>query len=75
MDNLPRGMDNDWLRQIFKHYGLIVDAFVFKKNRINKDAAFGFVRFAKEGEAIEATKVNNGLVVRGRRIIVSWAKY
>lgn len=62
-DSLPKGMDNVWLRQIFRHYGNIVDVFVSKKQCKNNDAYFRFVRFALQSEASEALRCNNGLGV------------
>lgn len=36
---------------------------------------FGFVRFMKEVEASNAIVINNGLVIKGSSIRVSWLKY
>lgn len=46
-DNLPLGMNNVWLKQIFKNDELIVDAYVSLKMRKNKNSRFGFVLFNK----------------------------
>lgn len=59
----------------FKHDGEIMDVYVSPKQRLNKKFSFGFVRFKKEADALNAIRRNNGLEIRGRRILVSMAKF
>lgn len=68
-------MNNTWLKQIFKNEGDILGAFVSSKQRKNKEGQFCFVKFKREREASEAIYKNNGLLIKGNKIRVSWAKY
>lgn len=75
VDNLPHGMSNTWIKQIFKNDGRVVDAYVSSKERRNKDGKFAFVKFQKKHEAERAIGRNDGLLVRGRAMKVQWAKF
>lgn len=63
------------LRQIFKNEGRIIDTYVSQKARLNKPYAFGFVRFVNEKNVIQAVRRNNGLMIKGRKILVSMSRY
>lgn len=75
VDNLPKGMSKTWLRQIFKNDGNVVDAFVSMKDRRNAKGRFGFVKFQRKEEAEYAISHNNGLDVKGHKMIVQWSRY
>lgn len=68
-------MSNLWLRQLFQNDGLILDTFIPYTLRIGKDTRFGFVRFQKEDQASHAINRNNGLLIKGQKLEVKWAKY
>lgn len=75
VDNLPPSMSNIWLHQLFNNDGKVIDAFVSKKARPKKKGSFRFVRLSRVREAIEAIKRNNGLMVKGYKIVVVMSKY
>ena len=53
VDDLSREMTWDWLYQIFKFEGQVINVYVSHKMR-HTDSHFGFVRFNKKEEAIRA---------------------
>ena len=75
IDGLPMEMTWDWLLQIFKGEGEIIDVYVSQKRRRNNDCQFGFVRFKKLDEARKAIKNLNGVKIREKSLKVSFAKY
>ena len=75
VDGLPLEMTWDWLQQIFRGEGDITDVYVSKKKRRNRDCRFGFVRFKKVEEAEMAIRNLNGVMIRGKIMKVSFAKY
>ena len=52
VDNLPKAMTAEWLRQIFKHHGNLVDVFLSRKVRKMTSNVFGFVRYECREEAL-----------------------
>lgn len=75
IDGLPKDMTREWLLQIFKKEGEILDVYVSPKRRHNNVCWFGFVRFKRVEEARSAIRNLNGTVIRGRCMEVSFAKY
>ena len=75
VDGLPLEMTWDWLQQIFRGEGDITDVYVSKKKRRSRDCRFGFVRFKKVEEAKMAIRNLNGVMIRGKIMKVSFAKY
>ena len=75
IDDLPTEMTWDWLLQIFRAEGEVVDVFVSQRRRLKSNRRFGFVRFKNLEEARNAVKNLNGVKIRGRSINVSFAKY
>lgn len=65
--NLSKGMDNTWLRQLFRGDGLVVDAFVSRKKRRTIDALFCFIRCDRL-EAASAIARNGGLKLLVERL-------
>ena len=61
--------------QIFRGEGEVSDVYVSHKRRRFNNSKFGFVRFKKLEEATNAINKLNGLWIRGRRIMVAFAKY
>lgn len=75
MDNLPVDMDEDWLSQLFSKHGLVLDTFIPRKRSKRFGTKFGFIRFKTRDEALEAIADLNGLLIRGRRILVKFAAF
>ena len=75
VDGLPLEMSWDWLQQIFRGEGDIIDVYVSKKIRRRSDCRFGFVRFRKLEEAKMAVRNLNGVMIREKIMRVSFAKY
>ena len=75
IDDLPKEMTWDWLLQIFRGEGKVIDVFVSHKRRRKNDCRFGFVRFRKLEEAKNAIRNLDGIKVRGKSMKVSFAKY
>ena len=68
-------MNWSWLRQIFRGEGKVSDVYVSHKNRRFYNCKFGFVRYKTIEEATRAVNNLNGLWIRGKRIMVSFARY
>ena len=68
-------MSWDWLLQIFRGVGEVVDVYVSHKRRIRNGCKFSFVRFKKIKEAKNAIRDLDGVKVRDRCMKVSFAKY
>ncbi|CAO2815927.1 unnamed protein product [Amaranthus hypochondriacus] len=75
IDNLHQNMAKEWLWDVFSEYGKVEDIFISKKVRKSKRDAFGFVRYKKKHGALEAIKYLNGREVKGKKMVVSMAKY
>ena len=75
VDGLPLEMTWDWLLQVFRGIGEISDVFVSQKTRSNRDCRFGFVRFKFLQDAKKAVRDLNGILVRGKKLSISFAKY
>lgn len=74
IDNLPFGMSNMWLKQIFKNYGDVNNAYVSMK-RTYTDTRFSFLRFLSKNKAESVIRKSNGLIIRGRKTLVKCATY
>ena len=75
VDGLPMEMTWEWLLQIFRGEGEVVDVFVLQRWRQNSIGRFGFVRFKKLEEARNAVRNWNGIIIRGMGLKVSFAIY
>lgn len=75
VDNLHQHMAREWLLDVFSEYGKVEDIYISKKIRETKRDAFGFVRYRRKLEALEAIKNLNGREVKGKSMVVSMAKY
>ena len=53
----------------------MIDIYISAKNRKNRSAGFGFVRYGSLHEARTAIDKVNGLAVKGRNLLVSMARY
>ena len=68
-------MSWDWLLQIFRSEGEVVDVFVSHKRCKISGSRFGFVHFKEMEEAKRAVRNLNGIKVRGNMLKVSFSKY
>jgi len=72
--NLPWGINNDGLRDIFAPYGEIVEAVVITDRMTGRSKGFGFVTFANEADAEKAVAEMHEKDVNGRNIVVNVAR-
>ena len=63
VDNLPNEMCWEWLPQIFKFEGEVIDVYVSHKRRRKVRSSFGFVMFKYKQEAKEAIEHLDGMVI------------
>ncbi|KAH7855185.1 hypothetical protein Vadar_022226 [Vaccinium darrowii] len=75
VDNLHRDMDVIWLQQIFSPCERVVDVFIPSKKSKSFNTKFGFIRFKRREEALRAINDLNGLLIRGFRMFVQFAKF
>lgn len=75
VDHLPTGASSEWIGEIFAAFGEVVDLFISRKSRPVCKDTFGFVRFQRLSEAEAAMNKMDGVLVKGKRIRVSMAKY
>ena len=72
--NLPWGITNDSLRDLFASVGEVVEAMVITDRMSGRSKGFGFVTFATEEAAQAAIAQLNEKEVEGRKIIVNVAR-
>lgn len=72
--NLPFGVNNDSLNEMFSKFGEVTDAIVITDKFTRRSKGFGFVTFANEESAQKAVEEMNETEVEGRKIKVSEAK-
>lgn len=72
--NLPWGINNDSLRELFASVGEVVEAMVITDRMSGRSKGFGFVTFATEEAAQAAVAQLNEKEVEGRKIIVNVAR-
>lgn len=75
IDGLSHGLSNFSLKNLFSMKVSIIDSFISRKIRKASSSAFGFARFRSRVEAIDAIKEIDGVVLRGRKLKASLAKY
>ena len=73
--NLPSSMTTDWLRQLFKYEGDLVDVYLSCKIRKNKKDGIGFVRFESREEALKVVGRMDGIIIKDCTMQVSLDKY
>ena len=66
INGLPWEMCSDWLLQIFRWEGEVIDVYISQKRRRYCDGKFGFVRFKELEEALNAVRNLDGARIRGR---------
>lgn len=72
--NLPYGVTEDELRNMFSQYGEVTSANIITDKYSGESKGFGFVEMPKQSEAEEAIKALNGSSVKGRNIKVNQAR-
>jgi len=72
--NLPWGITNDSLRELFASVGEVVEAMVITDRMSGRSKGFGFVTFATEEAAQAAIAQLNEKEIEGRKIIVNVAR-
>ena len=72
--NLPWGITNDSLRDLFASVGEVVEAMVITDRMSGRSKGFGFVTFATEEAAQAAIAQLNEKEIEGRKIIVNVAR-
>lgn len=72
--NLPFGIDDGKLKELFASYGEIEEANVIKNNFSNRSKGFGFVTFKNEESAKKAISEMNEKEIEGRKLTVNEAK-
>ena len=72
--NLPWGITNDSLRDLFASVGEVVEAMVITDRMSGRSKGFGFVTFATEEAAQAAIQQLNEKEIEGRKIIVNVAR-
>ena len=72
--NLSYKMNDDDLRNLFKHYGSISSAKIIMEKEAGRSKGFGFVEMDSEEEARKAIEELNGALINGRNIRVNEAK-
>ena len=72
--NLPYGIEEDSLRQMFAPHGTVESAKVIKDRQTGRSKGFGFIEMGSQAEADAAIKALNETAVDGRNIKVNLAK-
>uniref|UniRef100_A0A7C9D911 RRM domain-containing protein n=1 Tax=Opuntia streptacantha TaxID=393608 RepID=A0A7C9D911_OPUST len=75
VDNLPHELDRFGLKGIFQRAGSVSDVYIPQRRSRRNPTRFGFVRFWSKGDAIKSIHMLNNATVRGRKILVSMARY
>ncbi|CAO2830846.1 unnamed protein product [Amaranthus hypochondriacus] len=75
IDHLPYGVSINWIGDTFAEFGKVMDVYLSKKVRKSCKDMFGFVRFNRYEEAVEAVKNMNDFAIKGMKLCVSLAKY
>ena len=72
--NLPFGLSDGELEDLFKSFGDVTSAKVITDRRSGRSKGYGFVEMANDNIAQEAVNGLNGTEVKGRQINVSFAR-
>jgi RNA recognition motif-containing protein len=72
--NLPYGMGNDELRELFAQYGAVKSAKVIIDRETDRSKGFGFVEMESDSDAKTAIESLDGSDVSGRRVKVNEAR-
>jgi cold-inducible RNA-binding protein len=72
--NLPYGVRDNELKELFASFGEITEAVVITEKHSGRSKGFGFVTFAEDESAKKAVSEMNGKDVQGRELKVSEAR-
>lgn len=72
--NLPYGISEDELRDIFSEYGEVSSANIITDKSSGRSKGFGFIEMSDNSEADKAIKALNESTIKGRQIKVNQAK-
>ncbi len=72
--NLPYGITENELQDLFAEYGSVVSANVIKDRDTGNSKGFGFIEMDNQSGAEEAIKALDGAEVQGRNIKVNQAR-
>ena len=72
--NLPWGIDDDLLRELFADFGDVTSANVIMDKFSGRSKGFGFVEMPNDSDAESAIKALNEKEVKGRNLRVNQAK-
>ena len=74
-DNLPLSMTIDWMEQIFKHKGELMDILLSCKTRKTNRNKFGFVRYGCREEVVNVVEKMDEFALTRCHIRVNFARY
>jgi len=72
--NLPYGVTNDSLKDMFVSFGEVVEAVVITDKFSGRSKGFGFITMDNVDNAGKAAEDMNGKEVEGRNIVVNFAR-
>ncbi|WP_027016267.1 RNA recognition motif domain-containing protein [Comamonas composti] len=72
--NLPYGVRDNDLEQVFSQYGAVTSARVMMERDTGRSKGFGFVEMSSETEAQAAIQGMNGQPLGGRSLVVNEAR-
>jgi len=72
--NLPHGLSEQELNDVFAPYGSILSARIIKDKFTGESRGFGFVEMGENSEAEAAINALNGAEVKGRRLRINEAR-
>ena len=72
--NLPYGLNNAELRDIFQDFGDVASASVVMDRETGRSRGFGFVEIADDRQAEQAIEKMNGADCQGRNLVVNEAR-
>ncbi|MBI3290359.1 RNA-binding protein [Candidatus Microgenomates bacterium] len=72
--NLPFGLDNVKLQELFAAAGTVTSAQVISDRYSGRSRGFGFVEMASDEDAAKAIEMFNGKDIDGRTLVVNEAR-
>ncbi|MCB9838260.1 MAG: RNA-binding protein [Phycisphaeraceae bacterium] len=72
--NLPFGVGDVELRELFSAHGSVRSASVINDRETGRSRGFGFIEMDNDGEAMEAIEKMNGAECQGRNLTVNEAR-
>jgi len=72
--NLPFGVTEDEVREVFSKHGTVKDCHIVMDRDSGRSKGFGFVEMTTQDEATQAIEQANGVDMGGRQLNVSEAR-